>query len=295
MKMDILEMVNSMSIYFQLFLASFFWGSNVIVMKLLLNQLPFLFLAFLRVLLSFLFLGLYICFTHIPLHCPNKKKLIIIALLSIYLNFYFTFLGMNQVKGVDNAFMNALSPTVTFLLSFLFLRNHYTFKEWIAMFLSLFAFLLSIHFQIFSIQIGFFYLLLGMILYISGNILIQKWNISHSISFTFFELLFGSLFLLGHCLLDGQLRFYQLSSLNLWDWILFLIISSLGFAFIQITYMKAIQQIGAVQTSFFLSLNPVFTYIESLIFLNESFDLMHFISFLLLMLSLIMIQKKKTS
>src|SRR5699024_11310469 len=45
---------------------------------------------------------------------------IIIALLSIYLNFYFTFLGMNQVKGVDNAFMNALSPTVTFLLSFLF-------------------------------------------------------------------------------------------------------------------------------------------------------------------------------
>ena len=136
-------MVNSMSIYFQLFLASFFWGSNVIVMKLLLNQLPFLFLAFLRVLLSFLFLGLYICFTHIPLHCPNKKKLIIIALLSIYLNFYFTFLGMNQVKGVDNAFMNALSPTVTFLLSFLFLRNHYTFKEWIAMFLSLFAFLLS--------------------------------------------------------------------------------------------------------------------------------------------------------
>ena len=102
-------------------------------------------------------------------------------------------------------------------------------------------------------------------------------------------------FLFGHCLLEGQLRFYQLSSLNIWDWILFLIISGLGFAFIQITYMKAIQQIGAVQTSFFLSLNPVFTYIESLIFLNESFDLMHFISFLLLMLSLIMIQKKKTS
>lgn len=74
-----------------------------------------------------------------------------------------------------------------------------------------------------------------------------------------------------------------------------MIISGLGFAFIQITYMKAIQQIGAVQTSFFLSLNPVFTYIESLIFLNESFDLMHFVSFLLLMLSLIMIQKKKTS
>lgn len=295
MKMDILERVSSMSIYFQLFLASFFWGSNIIVMKLLLSHIPFLFLAFLRVVLSFLFLGLYIYFYHIPIQCPNKKKLIMISLLSIYLNFYFTFLGMNQVKGVDNAFMNALSPSLTFLLSFLFFRNHHTFKEWIAMFLSMFAFLLSIHFQLFSIQIGFFYLLIGIILYILGNILIQKWNISNGISFIFFELLMGSLFLFIHCLWDGQLAFSQLSSLSIWHWILFLLISGIGFAFIQVTYMKAIAQIGAVQTSFFLGLNPVFTYIESLVFLNEDFDLLHFMSFVLLLISLMIIQKKKTS
>ena len=168
--MDILYGVNCMSIYFQLFLASFFWGSNIIVMKLLLHHLPFLFLAFLRVLFSFVFLGIYLYFHHISLNNFDKKKMLIISLLSIYLNFFLTFIGMNQVKGIDNALMNALSPTITFLLSLLFLKYHLSLKEWMGMFLSLFAFLLSIRFQIFSIQSGFYYLLAGMTLYILGNI-----------------------------------------------------------------------------------------------------------------------------
>lgn len=291
--MDILDRVNRMSIYFQLFLASFFWGSNIIVMKSLLPHIPFLFLAFLRVFLSFLCLGIYIYFRHIPNPCPEKKKLIIISLLSIYLNFFFTFIGMNEVKGIDNALMNALSPTITFLLSFVFLKHHLSVREWIGLFLSSFAFLLSIRFQIFSIQIGFLYLLLGMILYISGNIIIQKWQIQHSICFTFYELLYGFIFLLIHCLIDGQFEFDKLLALNAWQWFLFIVISGIGFAYIQVIYMKAIRQIGAIQTSFFLSLNPLFTYFESLIFLDESFDFLHFISFLLLIIALITIRKKK--
>lgn len=290
--MDILIWVNCMSIYFQLFLASFFWGSNIIVMKLLLQHLPFLFLAFLRVLFSFFFLGVYVYFHHIPLSHFNKKKILIISLLSIYLNFFLTFIGMNQVKGVDNALMNALSPTITFLFSLLFLKYHLSFKERIGMFLSLFAFFLSIRFQIFSIQSGFYYLLAGMSLYILGNILIQKWHIEHSISFTFYELLYGSLFLWIHSWVDGQLAFDRLLTLPLWQWGLFLIISGVGFAYIQVTYMKAIAQIGAVQTSFFLSLNPIFTYLESLVFLQESFDFIHFISFLLLIFALVITKQE---
>ncbi len=290
--MDILYGVNCMSIYFQLFLASFFWGSNIIVMKLLLHHLPFLFLAFLRVLFSFVFLGIYLYFHHISLNNFDKKKMLIISLLSIYLNFFLTFIGMNQVKGIDNALMNALSPTITFLLSLLFLKYHLSLKEWMGMFLSLFAFLLSIRFQIFSIQSGFYYLLAGMTLYILGNILIQKWHIEPSISFTFYELLYGSLFLWIHSWVDGQLAFDRLLTLPLWQWGLFLMISGVGFAYIQVTYMKAIAQIGAVQTSFFLSLNPIFTYLESLVFLQESFDFIHFVSFLLLFLALIITKQQ---
>ncbi|MEG0593433.1 MAG: DMT family transporter, partial [Coprobacillus sp.] len=180
-----------MSIYIQLFIASFFWGTNIIVMKLLLNEIPFLFLATLRVFLSLLFLTVYMKYKKISFEVVDKKKMIVIGVLAIYLNFYFTFLGMNQVKGIDNALMNALAPTLTFLFSILLLKKKPNRNEWIAIDLSVFAFLLSIEFRIFSIQVGFWLLFIGMFLYMLSNTLIQKWKMSSTLSLSFYELLYG--------------------------------------------------------------------------------------------------------
>lgn len=282
-----------MSVYFQLLLASFFWGSNVVVMKILLDDISFLMLALMRVFFSLLFLSCYLYFMKIPLTCSTKHQTAIIAFLSIYLNFFLTFLGMNEVKGIDNAFMNALAPSVTFLLLAIFLKQKGSFLEYVAIACSTLAFLLSIHFRIFSIQIGFFYLLLGMILYISGNILVQKWHMQNGIVLTFYELLWGCLFLAIHCLITQRFSLTELLSLTVFDWLLFLIISGIGFAFIQVTYIKSVEKIGAFQTSFFLSMNPLFTYMGSLLFLHEDFDWLHCLGFVLLIGSVVMMKKRK--
>ena len=282
-----------MSIYIKLLIASFFWGSNVIVMKLLLNDIPFLMLATLRVLASFLFLGLYMLWKHISFDGTSKGRLLIIGFISIYLNFFFTFLGMNEVKGIDNAFMNALAPMLTLIFSMILLKHQATKKEYISVVFTMIAFLLSIHFQIFSIQLGFLYLFFGLVLYMLGNVLIQKWGMNHTLSLTFYQLLFGFLFLLIHCLVFNQFDIQVLFYMKWWKWVLFLVVSGIGFAYIQAIYIQSIQQIGVFETSFFLSLNPIVTYIESLIFLNESFDFLHFLSFILLGYAVYLSKKKK--
>ncbi len=281
-----------MSIYLQLLLASFFWGTNVIVMKLLLSEISFLLLATIRVLLSCLFIALYMKIKHIDFHCENKYKIIIISILAIYLNFYFTFLGMSEVKGIDNAFMNALAPVFTFIFSLVLLKKKGNLYEYIAICITVFAFLLSIHFQIFSIRIGFYYLFIGMILYMLGNVLIQKWQLSHTLSLSFYELLYGFMFLFLHCILVDQFDMKQLLHIPLFYWLLFILISGIGFAYIQVTYIKAIEKIGAFKTSFFLGLNPIVTYIESLFFLKESFDWLHFIGFILLGIAIYLMKGK---
>lgn len=282
-----------MSIYLQLLLASFFWGSNVIVMKLLLQELPFLLLATMRVFLSFLFLGIYMKRKHLSFHYDYHKKALFIGMFAIYLNFFFTFLGMNEVKGIDNAFMNALAPMMTFVFSILLLKQKGNLREYIAIGLTIFAFLLSIRFQIFDIQIGFWYLFLGMILYMLANVCIQKWQLHNCLTLSFYELFYGFLFLVIHCWIQNQLHFQPLFEISLFHWILFIVISGIGFAYIQVIYMKSIGTIGALKTSFFLSLNPIITYIESLIFLNESFDWLHFIGFVLLGISIYFIKGQK--
>lgn len=282
-----------MSIYIQLFMASLFWGSNVIVMKLLLDQIPFLLLASIRVFLSLVCLTIYLKWKKISLHHKNHFQIIVIATMAIYLNFFFTFLGMNEVKGIDNAFMNALAPVLTYFFGICVLRNKGSFKELIAIFLSVFAFLLSIRFRVFDIQKGFWYLFLGMLLYILANVFIQKWKLENSLVFLFYELLYGFIFLCIHCLIVGQFRIHSLYSISLWYWFLFILISGIGFAYIQVIYIKAIGIIGALKTSFFLGLNPIVTYIESLVFLNEMFDWIHFIGFMLLSFSIYLIRYKK--
>ena len=64
---------DEMSIYIQLLLASFFWGSNVIVMKLLLKEIPFLLLASMRVFFSFVFIAIYMKFKKFDFHYEHKK------------------------------------------------------------------------------------------------------------------------------------------------------------------------------------------------------------------------------
>lgn len=282
-----------MSIYLQLLLASFFWGSNVIVMKLLLQEIPFLLLATMRVFLSFIFLAIYMKFKKISFHYDFHKKALFIGILAIYLNFFFTFLGMNEVKGIDNAFMNALAPMLTFLFSIILLKQKGSRREYLAIGLTIFAFLLSIQFQIFDIKIGFWYLFLGMILYMLANVCIQKWNLHNCLTLSFYELLYGFVFLMIHCWLQNQLHFEPLFKISVFHWLLFLVISGIGFAYIQVTYMKSIRIIGALKTSFFLSLNPIITYIESLVFLNEKFDWLHFMGFVLLAISIYLIKGNK--
>lgn len=277
-----------MSIYLHLILASFFWGTNVIVMKILLKEIPFLLLATLRVFCSFLFLTIYMQYKHIDFYYKDRKKAFVVGLFGIYLNFFLTFLGMNEVKGVDNAFMNALAPVLTFVFSVILLKKKGSIQEYMALLLTIFAFLLSIRFQLFSIQIGFFYLFIGLCLYMLSHVFIQKWQLHQTLTLTFYQLFFGLILLLFHCFLQGQLVFHQLSEISLFHWVLFLVISGIGFAYIQFVYMKSIDEIGALKTSSFLSLNPLFTYMESLFFLGESFDWIHFLSFLFIIVSICM-------
>jgi EamA-like transporter family. len=275
-----------MSIYFKLIFASFLWGTNVIVMKQLLGEVPFLLLAAMRVFFSFLFLGLYMIYKKTSFQCLQKRKILLLGFIGIYLNFYFTFLGMNDVKGVDNALMNAIAPMLSFLFSLCLLQKKAKWYEYIALFISLFAFLLSIHFQIFSIQKGFLYLLIGLSLYIVSQVFIQKWNLHHTLSLTFYQLGFGLIFLILHCIYKQQFHISYFVHIPFIYWILFLVISGAGFAFIQVIYMQSVEKIGVLKTSSFLSMNPFITYIEALIFLNEQFDIIHFISFILIFISI---------
>ncbi len=282
-----------MSIYIKLLIASLFWGTNIVVMKLLLKEVPFLTVALMRVVLSCLFIGLFMLFKKENFKIKNIKSVFIISILGIYLNFVFTFLGMNEVKGIENAFLNALAPAVTIVIGFLFFKERYNKYEYIAFGVSVLAFLISIRFQVFSLQLGFYYLFIGMICYMIGNMLISKQNVKRNLTFVFYQLLLSVPFLIVHATIKDQISLAPFFELSWWLILLFIVVSGIGFAWIQASYLEAIEKIGVLKTSMFLSINPIITYIESLIFLNEDLDFIHIISFACVSVSFFLVYKQK--
>lgn len=273
-------------IYFLLFLASFIWGFNIIVMKLLLIDISFIMLACLRVFISLLFIAIYMFIKRISFYYKDYFKVFVISFFSVYLNFYFTFLAMSYLEGAQIVFTNALSLLITCLLSCLFFKNKISKREGLSIILTLSAFLISIQFDFNILNSGFFFMILGLIFYALSHVLVVKFNIVFSITFIFYQLLFGFIMLFIHCLLFNEINFNSLYSLSLNQWILFIVFSGLGFAYIQVIYFWSIEKIGVFLTSTFLSFNPVVTYIGSILFLSEDMLLRYNIGVILIVCSL---------
>ncbi len=275
-------------IYLLLFFASLIWGLNVVVMKVLLLDIPFIMLAALRVFISLLFILIYMLMKKMSFYHKDLFKVIIISFFSIYLNFYFTFLAMTYLQGVQIVFINALSPFITCLLTYIFFKHKMSKIQCLSIVITILAFFISIQFDYKMFDIGFLFMFLGLSFYALSHIFVRKMNIEFSFTFIFYQLLFGFIMLFIHSIVTKKFYIEPLISLSINDWILFILFSGLGFAFIQVIYFYAINKVGIFLTSTFLSINPVITYIGSIIFLNETAYLYYNIGVILIVCSLIM-------
>lgn len=268
--------------------ASIVWGINVLVMKVILQQVPIYFLATIKVGLSLLSVYAIMKIKKCEIGKINYKEAFKISIFALTINFIFTFMGMGKISGAGNAIMNALAPLITIILSFFILHKGIDKKQWMAMAFAIVGFLCSIRFSFKNISLGHLFLLVGMISYCFANVLMQKSRKADNyLPFTFGYLLFGFIELCIITVCVDIPAIMDMGHVSLWLWILFVLFSGIGFAFIQVVYLYALKSLGSIKTSFFLSLNPVFTYLGSLMFLQEDFNVSLSIAFGLMVVALL--------
>lgn len=279
-----------MMLYVWIIFASFLWGSNVLVMKYMLEYTSPLFLALLKVLLSLSAIGAMIKYKHIHFKHYSFKLTLLVSLLSITINFILTFAGLNLISGSTNAIINSLAPLTTIILARIFFKQRITKNQILAVMIACFAFLLSIEFKITNLSLGHLLMVSGIIVYCFGNLLMQH-HLDHNdnLPFTFDYLFYAFIQLvILNLIIPGN---NQLNQISILLWVLFIAFSGIGFAIIQIIYFQALHQIGSIKASFLLGLNPIFTYLGSL-FLSEKFDWYRFLAMGLMVLAMIVANKQ---
>lgn len=279
-----------MMIYGWLVFSSFLWGSNVLVMKYMLENTSTYFLATLKVLLSVIVLFAIMKYKKIPVSFKNIGLGFKVSLLSITLNFILTFEGLGLMSGSANAIVNSLAPLITVLLAMILYHTKINRYQLIAVVIACFGFFISLNFDLCSISFGHLLMIGGIVLYSYGNLLIQyNCKVDDRIPFTFQYLCLSFIQLFIIALIVP--RENNIANISMMLWLLFIFFSGIGFAIIQLVYFRAVHEIGSIKTSFILGLNPLFTYIGSLL-LGESFSLNKLIAMGVMIIALVIANKK---
>ncbi|RHM62580.1 MULTISPECIES: DMT family transporter [Coprobacillaceae] len=270
-------------IYFYLVIAGVIWGLNIIVVKM--NSLFFhpLFLICLKMIISTLSMGIYLGFTHHRLIKVSIKYMIIDANLVNVLNFVCTYFAIFLLSGCTSATLNCLSPIIMIILVFIFERK-ISYQDIILLVLGLLGFLITIRFQVKSLSVGHYLMLSGLVLYNGGNYLMKKRELQDVLVYNFYLLFLSMIELIIICAFINQNMIIKtVDTLSLW---LLILTSGIGYAYIQSIYFLAIKQIGVIKTSFFLSLNPIFTCLFSFFILHEQMSQYAIVGFLVIVYTL---------
>ena len=278
-----------MMLYGWLIFSSFLWGTNVLVMKYMLENTTTYFLAALKVLLSVIAIFVIMKYKKIPFKWYKGSLGIKVSLLSITINFILTFEGLNLITGSSNAIVNSLAPLVTILLTWLFYHTKVNRYQLIAMIIACIGFLISLDFNISQISLGHLMMIGGIVLYSYGNLLMQhqcKKEDSLPFTFQYLCLSFFQLALITLFIPSSN----HLENISITLWVLFIIFLN-WICHNSINVFRAVHEIGSVKTSFFIRLNPVFTYIGSLL-LQENFNFNKFMAMILMVVAMVIVNKK---
>ena len=270
-------------IYGQLLLASFLWGMNIIIVKYNSYYFNSFFLVFLKLLISSLSLLVIIYYKKIKFEKTNLYKLLLITTLVNVLNFILTYISLPLISGVTSATINCLSPLIIILLIVITSKNKLSFKKLVIVLMIITGYLFTIDFKIIQLTLGHYLMFSGLVLYNIGNLLVRKYKDINHLIYNFYLLALATLeMLIINLIINQKVVLQPVNNYLFWG---FIFTAGIGYAYIQTIYLKGIDLIGLVKTSFILSLNPIFTYLFSILVIHDPFSLNTMIGFIIMVLA----------
>ncbi|UUI04233.1 DMT family transporter [Oceanobacillus jeddahense] len=276
------------NIYILLFIVMLLWGFNVSAIKVLVTNIdPILvtsvriFVAGVAVLLICLFMGVF--------RWPSKKEwkvILYVGLFNVVLHHALISVGLKYTSGINSSLILGTGPLLTVLLAILLLKQRVPKMRLTGFVLGFIGIFLTTSsgggFE--SIAVGDVVVFFAVLTQAFSFILIGKYHADFDSRLsTGFMLLIGSFFIFLTSLFFDH-RVSDLTQLFSWKLgLVFLFSSLLCTAFGHIIYNFAIKQVGPAETTLFMNLNTLFAVIGSVLFLNESITLFHFIGFIFIL------------
>lgn len=271
----------------------FFWGLNVIAIKVLVSHFPAVLITSMRILFAGLVVLMILIFKR-QLRTLTAKEWLYTTLgglLGIVANQSLLAVGLEQISASNAGLILALVPLTTSILAMIFLGDRLTLLRLIGIGFGL----TGISFVILEgsggfsgISIGAAYVFGAMFSQASSFIWINKATETlEAKQATAIMLTMGAVILFVISLFIEPGGMGNLGEGSVGVWFVFLLSALFATAFGQMLYNTAIHNIGAGQSSIFINLIPFFSLVGSVLFLGETVAFSQIIGFLFIVAGVI--------
>lgn len=259
------------------------WGFNVAAIKTLVSNIDPLLLTSARVFAAGIMVLLLCCFLHI-FRLPTKREAGIILFISIFnviAQHSLLAIGLLYTSGINAGLIGGINPLSTLLFSILFINREITRQRifgFILGFIGVAITTLSGSGEASGLSLGDFLVFMSILSTSVSFILISKLKPDLDV-----RLLTGYLLVTGSIAVFfiGMGRGVNPSELTqLFNWklgMVFLFSAGICTALGQMAYNYAIKKIGPAETTIFLNFSTFFAVVGSVIFLEETMTLSHFL------------------
>lgn len=289
--------------YILLILAMLFFSGNIIVGKLFVGTIPPFTISFLRTMMAFIIL-FPICYKQIlenkALWLKEWKPLLSISVTGLVLFNACLYLSVNYTTTINVSIVDALTPAMAALLGFFVLKERLTNIQWFGIVLSFvstcfiilkgsISVLLSL-----SINSGDLIMLLGIAFWAVYSLLIKingsKFPVMAGLVVT---MLIASLILLPLSVIELAQHGNVFTGLSWLGYTGLIYIGIFPSAIALLFWYHAVAMVGPSKASVFFNLVPIFTSVLAILFLGETFTLVHFFGGIFVLLGVYLATKSE--
>lgn len=266
-----------------LFVATFFWGVNFHLVKVMLKDVEFMEAGFWRYLIAVLCLGLIadlkkLSFKGIK---ENWRGLTLVGGVGLFGFQLFFFWGLFYTSAINAALIISLNPALTLILSNRILRTSLSPQSLLGIFVSLMGvlYLMSkgniLNLQLHRFGIGDMLIFISNILFALHNVWVKKYSRSLTVS----QFTFLTNFLCMACFLFVVMFFgsKEVHSYTGSFWLAALGVGGFGTAMAYYLWNRGIKEAGADRAGIFTNIVPLTTALLAILF-DEPLFPYHFIS-----------------
>ena len=295
------------STYLLLTCSMLFWGTSYVFTSIVLKSLDPISIIFFRLIISAVMLWIIIVlfFRKEKVPLSTFKWIALLAFFEPFIYFIGETYGLQRVSPVVTSLIVATIPVFTAIVMQCFFHVKLSWINFLGIFISLSGLVLMIigkNMEIDVDPLGLLFLLIAVLSAVCYGILLNKLakNI-HSVWLIAGQNTFGILYFLPLFFILGQAPDFNHTSTisflsvqtEMWLSIVILSVFSSSLAFI--FYSMSVRKIGVARSNVFTNLIPIFTASTSFILLGEHLTILKLIGILVVILGLILTQKKKIS